>query len=194
MCVSGRDNRLRSQAEWWWSTLGHHCQSPSRTGRAFLRKGGEAWLGTQSPNWVTRASRQRGWETGIKAWGLSRVRGSPGQSGSPRNIRRASLRSACLVLVGELKQKQETVPAEQDLLGGSAGNQAEGTKGTQWGTPELQGEEQGLSAKGRWEVSGPRKVSSCPCGGATWNMEPELWQREEAATRVKTCQWDWPTE
>ena len=60
------------------------------------------------------------------------------------------------MLVDELKQRQETVPAEQDL-GGSARNQAEGTKGTQWGTPELQEDEQGLSAKGRWEVSGPRK-------------------------------------
>ena len=68
----------------------------------------------------------RNWHPGL---GLEQGKRVPGQSGSPRNIR-TSLRSACLVLVDELKQRQETVPAEQDL-GGSARNQAEGTKGTQ---------------------------------------------------------------
>lgn len=38
---------------------------------------------------------QRGWETGIKGWSLSKVRGVPGQSGSPRKTRRTSFKE-CL--------------------------------------------------------------------------------------------------
>ena len=43
--------------------------------------------------------------------------------------------------------------------------------------------------RGDRKCQGPGVVRSCPHGGATWNMESELRQREEAATQVKTCQW-----
>ena len=96
------------------------------------------------------------------------------------------------MLVDELKQRQETVPAEQDL-GGSAGNQAEGQRGHSEGRQSSRRRSR-VSAKGRWAVSGPREGEQL----SMWRGNLEYGTRAVAerggSHRAKTCQWDRPTE